>query len=64
VTITADDLAEIFGDGEKEITRADAVKALQTLTGAGRTACYDALKLDGRFAKQLRETRGLLTWKV
>jgi hypothetical protein len=64
VTITADDLAEIFGDGEKEITRADAVKALQTLTGAGRTACYDALRLDGRCAKQLQESHGLLSWKA
>lgn len=64
VTITADDLAEIFGDGQKKMTRADAVKALQTLTGAGRTACYDALKLDGRFANQLGDTHGLLTWKA
>jgi hypothetical protein len=33
VTITADDLAEIFGNGEKQLTKAEAVKALQTLTG-------------------------------
>jgi hypothetical protein len=39
------------------MTRADAVKALPTLTGAGRTACYDALKLDGRFGARLREQR-------
>jgi hypothetical protein len=33
------------------------------LTDAGRTACYNALRLDGRFAKSLRETHGLLAWK-
>jgi AAA domain-containing protein len=63
VIITADDLAEISDNGERELTRADAVKALQMLTGAGRTACYDALKLDGRFARHLRETHDLLSWK-
>jgi AAA domain/DnaB-like helicase N terminal domain len=64
VTITADDLAEIFENGEKQLTRAEAVKALQTMTEAGRTACYNALRLDGRFAKQLRESNGLLSWKA
>ena len=39
------------------------VKALEVLTDAGRTACYNALRLDGRFAKSLRETHGLLAWK-
>jgi hypothetical protein len=43
--------------------RADFVKALEVLTDAGRTACYNALRLDGRFAKSLRETHGLLAWK-
>jgi hypothetical protein len=64
VTITADHIAEIFENGAKELRRADAAKALQTLTGGGRTACYNALRLDGRFAKQLRETCGLLTWRA
>jgi AAA domain len=41
VTITADDLKEIFGDGEKDLAKSEAVKALRTLTEAGRTACYD-----------------------
>ena len=63
VTISADDLAEVFGNGEKEMTRADAAKALQALTGAGRTACYDALKSDGRFTKHLHLIKGLLSWK-
>jgi len=64
VTITADHMAEIFENSEKQLSRAEAAKELQSLTGAGRTACYSALKLDGRFAKHLRETRGLLTWRA
>ena len=39
VTITADDLTEIFENGEKQLTKAQAVKALKGLTEAGRTAC-------------------------
>jgi hypothetical protein len=42
----------------------DFVKALGMLTDAGRTACYNALRLDGRFAKSLRETRGFSHGKV
>ena len=64
VVIVADDLAEVFENGQRQLTKADATKALQTLTGAGRTACYNALRLDGRFAKQLREKDGLLSWKA
>ncbi len=57
-------VAEIFESGQKQLTKAEAAKALQALTGAGRTACYNALRLDGRFAKQLCETDGLLSWKA
>jgi AAA domain/CHC2 zinc finger len=64
VTITADDLATIFENGQKELVRSDAVRALQTLTEAGRTACYNALRLDGRFSAYLSETHGLLSWKA
>jgi len=63
VTITADDIAEIFENGQKQFTKAEAVKALRILTEAGRTACYNALKLDGRLATHLCETDGLLSWK-
>jgi hypothetical protein len=64
VTITAEDLATVFEKGEKQLTKPEAVKGLQGLTEAGRTACYNALRLDGRFAKQLRESHGLLSWKA
>ena len=63
VTITADDLKEVFENGEKQLTKSEAVKALRALTEAGRTACYDALRPDGRFAKQLCESNRLLSWK-
>ena len=63
VTITTDDLAAIFENGEKQLSRPEAVKLLQQLTGAGRTACYNALKSNGRFAKHLQEHDDLLSWK-
>ena len=63
VTVTADDVAEVFGNGQNQLNRADAAKALQTLTRAGRTACYTALKANGRFAGHLGEADGLLSWK-
>jgi AAA domain-containing protein/CHC2-type zinc finger protein len=63
VTITANHLAMIFENGQKQLTKAEAVKALQMSTEAGRTACYNALKLDGRFAAHLIENQSLLSWK-
>jgi hypothetical protein len=50
-------------DAAMIFARSHFVKALEVLTDAGRTACYNALRLDGRFAKSLRETHGLLAWK-
>jgi hypothetical protein len=63
VTIAGDDLAEIFENGAKQLRKAEAVKALETLTGAKRTACYNALRANGKFAKHLDETHGLHSWK-
>jgi hypothetical protein len=63
VTITADDLETVFESGQKQLTKADAVKALRALTEAGRTACYDALSTEGRFSAHLGETRGFISWK-
>lgn len=64
VSINGDDLAAIFENGEKQLRRAEAEKALEALTGAKRTACYSALKLDGRFSAHLNENHGLLSWKA
>jgi PAS fold len=63
VTITSEDMATIFENGVKQLTRTEAVKALQALTEAGRTACYNALKLDGRFSAHISEIQGVLSWK-
>ena len=64
VTITSEDIATIFENGDKQLTRNEAFKALQALTEAGKTACYNALKLDGRFAAHLSENHSLLSWKA
>jgi hypothetical protein len=48
----------------QQIEVAKRANALVELTHAGRMSCYDALKPDGRFASQVRETHGLLSWKA
>jgi hypothetical protein len=64
VTITPEDMATIFENGDKQLLRVEAVKALQALTEAGRTACYNALKLDGRFSTHISEIQDVLSWKA
>jgi hypothetical protein len=64
VTITVDDLATVFENGQKQLTKAEAVKALRVLTETGRTACCDALNSVGRFSARLSETRGVLSGKA
>lgn len=60
--ITEADLANLFDHGKRSLAKSQAVKELAENTGAGRSACYNALRLDGRFSAHLREDRGLLTW--
>ena len=64
VAITVEDMEAIFAEGYKQLARPEAVKALQALTQAGGTACYTALKLNGRFSQHLNESHGLLSWKA
>ena len=61
-TVTKADVAEVFQHGRRSVRKAEAVAELQERTGAGKSACYNALKLDGRFARHLAESEGLLTW--
>ncbi len=61
-TITEADVAEVFQHGKRSVRKAEAVEELKEHTGAGKSACYNALKLDGRFGKHLAESEGLLTW--
>ena len=52
--VTLEHLREVFDNGEKWLKRAEAVEALEAVAGIKRSAAYDALKKDGRFAKCLR----------
>lgn len=61
-TITESDLQQLFADGSRQIKKSHAAAELEEQTGMGRTACYNALNLDGRFASRLKEEGGLLTW--
>jgi hypothetical protein len=56
------DVCEVFGNRAYTLTLAEAAKPLEELTGAHRTSCYRALKLDGRFARHLRADGTTLTW--
>jgi hypothetical protein len=59
--ISESDVAAAFEGGP--LTKAEAVKQLQSKTGASSASCYRALELDGRFAKHLRVEKGRLTWR-
>ena len=61
--ITEEDIAELFGHGEYELSRALAAKLLGELTGAHRTNCYRALRLNGRFARHLHAEGRTLSWR-
>lgn len=59
--ITEADVAAIFETGA--LTKGEAVKALQSNTGAHQASCYRALKPGGRFARHLCFEKDKLTWK-
>ncbi len=59
--IAETDLAAIFESGS--LPRAEAAKLLEAFTGASRATCYRALDLKGRFAKRLKDKRGMLVWR-
>ena len=61
--ITEGDLAEVFGNGLRKLTRVEAAKLLEALTGAHRTSCYRALRLNGRFARHLHSDGTMLCWR-
>ena len=62
--ITEEDLAEVFGHGAYKLTRAEAAKLLEALTGAHRTTCYRALRLNGRFARHLHSDGTMVGWRL
>lgn len=61
--VLREDLARIFQHGAHSLYRMDAVAELQNL-GFGKTAAYEALSPDGRFASWLKiAPDGVITWK-
>jgi hypothetical protein len=51
--------------GEKTLKKKEAVELLKDQSGLGRTACYDALKLEGGgFSEHLDEGEGLIRFKI
>jgi hypothetical protein len=61
--ITREDMAKIFSGG-RGLTRKSAVSALKAL-GFGKTAAYQALEIDERFALWLQfASDGIITWKM
>jgi hypothetical protein len=59
--ITETDVAAIFRNGA--LKKAEAVKQLESNTGAHRASCYRALEPDGRFAKHLVVEGEWISWK-
>ena len=59
-TVSLDDLDTLFEGGQRRLARNAAVEQLKEQTGLGKTACYQALKLDGKFGEHLKEHEGLL----
>lgn len=60
--ITKAHLDTLFESGKRKLARKRAVTELQSLTHCGKTACYNALDLEGRFKDHFREEDGLLVW--
>jgi AAA domain-containing protein/CHC2-type zinc finger protein len=59
--ISETDVAAIFRNGE--LRKAEAVKRLQSNTGAHRASCYRALEPNGRFARHLVVEGEGISWK-
>lgn len=60
--ITRENLAKVFTGGTRGLTRKSAVAALKAL-GFGKTAAYEALAINGRFASWLQfAPDGIITW--
>ena len=57
------DLAAVFENGNLSLSKGEAVKRLMESTGKGKSVCYDALKIPGRFDEHLVEESGVLRWE-
>ena len=61
--VSEEHLAKVFGHGAYTLTRAEAARLLELLTGAHRTSCYRALRLEGRFGQHLHSDGAMLSWR-
>ena len=61
--VTERHLAKVFGFGSYTLTKAEAAKLLEELTGGHRTSCYRALRLKGRFGRHLHSDGAMLSWR-
>jgi aminoglycoside phosphotransferase family enzyme len=61
--VTESHLAEVFGNGSRKLKRPEAAKLLELLTDCHRTTCYRALRLNGRFARNLYSDGTMLSWR-
>lgn len=59
-TVNLDDLDTLFDGGKRQLAKNSAVEELKEQTSLGKTACYQALKLGGKFGGHLKERDGLL----
>jgi hypothetical protein len=62
-TVSLDDLDALFEGGKRQLARSAAVEQLMEQTQLKHTACYQALKADGKFSQHLVEQNGLLNFK-
>ncbi|MBE0540114.1 MAG: hypothetical protein IH623_01825 [Verrucomicrobia bacterium] len=62
-TVGLDDLDTLFDGSKRRMAKNTAVAELMELTKLAKTACYTALKLDGKFANHLSEHEGLIEFK-
>ena len=61
--ITESHLSEVFGHGAYKLTRSEAAKRLELLTGCHRTSAYRSLRPKGRFARHLHTDGTTLSWR-
>ena len=61
-TITGEDIEHVL-KGRGIVPRAKAVESLMESTGLGKSACFAALKIDGKFGHLFTVSSGGLTWR-
>jgi len=59
---TIDALETVFKSGDGKLERKFAAEQLGEITGLGKSACYNALRTDGKFADYIAQDGDLLVW--